>query len=167
MSQAPRGWSPYSNPGGKEYGGNEAHVYLTYGTISQEGVAQLISDLRVGPDNVFYDLGSGLGQVCMQVFQEAKVRKSVGIELNEQRHNLAKLNEKRSTGARGLFRELLFRNENFAETDFSDATVIFCASITFSYETLFLLAEKAARCLRLRYFVSMKRLREPLHLALI
>ncbi len=52
------------------------------------------------------------------------MRKSVGIEIHDERHQFAKRFE--TSEADG--RELRFRNENFVQSDLSDATVIFTCS---------------------------------------
>jgi len=56
------------------------HIYPTYGTILPAGIDRLIADLQLTPSDVFYDLGSGIGNVCTQVFAQTPVRKCVGIE---------------------------------------------------------------------------------------
>jgi hypothetical protein len=143
------------------------HVYLTYGTISKKGVRQLLKDIPLSANDVFYDLGSGIGNVCMQVFQESRVKKCVGIEYDIERHNHAledareasDVSDVSDVSKRETGRDLQFRNENFMQSDISDATVLFTDSIMFSLKTLRQLETKVrASCPNLRYFVSMRKL---------
>ena len=53
------------------YGGRKStpeqlkqHVYLTYGTISDQGIDAFVKDVQLTESDVFYDLGSGIGNVC-------------------------------------------------------------------------------------------------------
>ena len=105
----------------------------TYGEILPSSVRILLSDLKLTKDDVFYDLGSGVGKVPVQVYFESPVKKSVGIEFSSTRHNLAmgvldvlKEQDKLQEG-----RDLVFLREDIAKTDFKDATVIFIASTCF------------------------------------
>lgn len=127
------------------------HIYPTYGTILPAGIDRLIADLQLTPSDVFYDLGSGIGNVCTQVFAQTPVRKCVGIEQNPRRH--AKATPRSEPG-----RSLQFRCANFAHEDISDATVLFMDSVMFSGDTLTMLEHKALACPRLRYYVSMKKM---------
>ena len=50
----------------------EQHIYLTYGTISDEGIKKLLDDIhKLNSDDVFYDLGSGIGKMyvntCLKI----------------------------------------------------------------------------------------------------
>ena len=65
---------------------NSDHVYDTYGTIEPMGVRKVLDVVNIGPSDVFYDLGSGIGNVVVQVFKETNARKCVGIEIDANRH---------------------------------------------------------------------------------
>ena len=61
------------------YGGRKStpeqlkqHVYLTYGTISDQGIDTFVKDVQLTESDVFYDLGSGIGNVCDRVFKKKK-----------------------------------------------------------------------------------------------
>lgn len=57
-----------------------------YGEITMSSIDKLIDHLRMGPKDVFFDLGSGVGKVVIQVAANSKVKKAVGIELSKTRH---------------------------------------------------------------------------------
>ena len=129
------------------------HVYLTYGEILPESVSLLINDIQyIDSNDVFYDLGSGTGKVCLQFINETEVKKSCGIEFDKKRYDES-LNLLSKTN-----KNLQFINTNFIDYDFSDATIIFTDSIMFSDETLSILENKAYHCPNLKYFISMKKL---------
>ena len=45
----------------------EDQVWAQYGYITYEGIAMMLDSLRLTQEDVFYDLGSGIGNVCAQV----------------------------------------------------------------------------------------------------
>ncbi|KAL3210258.1 hypothetical protein MRX96_037304 [Rhipicephalus microplus] len=51
-----------------------------YGETSFEFVAQMINELEFTPDDVFIDLGSGVGQVVLQVASSTPCKMCIGIE---------------------------------------------------------------------------------------
>lgn len=130
------------------------HVYLTYRTISDEGIDAFVRDIGITKDDVFYDLGSGVGNVCDRVFKTTYVRKCVGIEYDNDRYNYSvPLNRRTSS------REVRFIQGNFMDQDWSDATILFMDSIMFSEDTLKEIEIKARQsCPHLRYVISMKSL---------
>src|SRR5207302_804459 len=73
-------------PGEKEEGAKEK-VYLTYGEILYPSVDSLIDYLEdLSSDDVFYDLGSGIGKVPLQFFLKTPVKKACGIEASKTRN---------------------------------------------------------------------------------
>lgn len=130
------------------------HVYLTYGTISNEGIDMFLQDVPLNENDVFYDLGSGVGNVCDHVFKKTPVRKCVGIEYDNDRF----LESKELAKKEGK-RQMTFIQGNFMHQDWSDATVLFMDSIMFSEDTLKQIEHKAlTTCQHLRYVISMEKL---------
>lgn len=60
-----------------------------YGEITGRGFTSLAERLRLGPDDVFVDCGSGLGLSVSQAAREFGVRRSYGVEFSTSRHDLA------------------------------------------------------------------------------
>uniref|UniRef100_A0A915IHT8 Histone-lysine N-methyltransferase, H3 lysine-79 specific n=1 Tax=Romanomermis culicivorax TaxID=13658 RepID=A0A915IHT8_ROMCU len=54
-----------------------------YGETSFELISRMLEDVKLTDDDVFVDLGSGVGQVVIQVAGSSKVSKCVGIEKSE------------------------------------------------------------------------------------
>jgi len=64
-----------------------------YGELTTEGVHSLIEILDLSAEDVFWDLGCGVGKAVVQVALETNVRASMGVELSTSRikHGLASL----------------------------------------------------------------------------
>lgn len=62
---------------------------LQYGEVTYEGMGSLYSAIDLGPDDVFYDLGSGVAKLVLYVALRGKVASSIGIEVGNRRHALA------------------------------------------------------------------------------
>tara|TARA_B110001450_G_C17488636_1_gene427340 strand:- start:116 stop:709 length:594 start_codon:yes stop_codon:yes gene_type:complete len=61
----------------------------TYGEITYEGFKQCFKGIST-KDKVFYDLGSGIGKLVVYNGLEKKFKKTIGVELNKNRHLIAK-----------------------------------------------------------------------------
>lgn len=66
--------------------------------------------------DVFYDLGCGVGQLCVVAVTEFGVRKAVGIEMHHGRAEKAAARVKEL----GLSDRIEIRNEDFMESDIHD-----------------------------------------------
>ena len=100
------------------------NVNLLYGFIKDEGIKTILARITLHPTDVFYDLGSGVGNVCKYVFDHSSVKKCVGIEYDEDRYlESLPLVKKESN------RLLTYEHGNFLDKNWSDATVIFMDSI--------------------------------------
>jgi len=96
----------------------------TYGEIKEEGIKSLIKQFQEyfdDPNAVFYDLGSGKGDMVIYIASNTNVKKACGIELHTERCNEAK----EKLNAVDL-NNVSFINENFLDSDISDATIIYC-----------------------------------------
>ena len=66
-----------------------AKIYLTYGEILFASVEILMSKLILDKNDVFCDLGSGIGKMAMQVFMTTAVKESFGVEASNERYQRA------------------------------------------------------------------------------
>ncbi|MEX0940683.1 MAG: hypothetical protein WDZ41_04955 [Candidatus Babeliales bacterium] len=118
----------------------------TYGEITDKGVQILIDDLKLTKQDIFYDLGSGVGRMVTKVYLDSPVKKSVGIELSDSRHKQAlhikKMLEKKDKLEKN--RALQFKKENILKSDIDDATVIYLASTCMSDEFMQQITDKLA-----------------------
>lgn len=104
-----------------------------YGEIPYDSAAHILSDLNLSKQDVFYDLGCGVGKLVHQVYLTTPVKRSVGIELSKTRFNIAESCRKQTTidDHTTTGRDLIFLNQNINATNFSDATVCFISGLTF------------------------------------
>lgn len=115
-----------------EIGGEQAH---TYGDSELDPILQLVNLMRtkpVGPQDVFYDLGSGNGRLAMLVAAISNTALSVGVELSPTRHTQAiaaqEMMVKRSPGDvnHQLFvNRLKYFCSNILDHDLADATLVY------------------------------------------
>lgn len=148
-------------PGEKETG-EKSKVYLTYGEILYPSVSKFISYLDVNENDVFCDLGSGIGKVALQFFLKTPVKKAYGIEYSETRNKMA---EKVYAQVKHEFPELFkggrtldCASANFLEADIKDATIIYSCSTCFSEELLSDMGKLIDTCPNIKYLVSMKQI---------
>ena len=57
----------------------QSEFALTYGELTYEGASALGEILDLGPDDVFYDLGSGLGRAVLQAHLQWGVGRAAGV----------------------------------------------------------------------------------------
>eukprot|EP00440_Ansanella_granifera_P005381 gb/GFBE01005840.1/.p1 GENE.gb/GFBE01005840.1/~~gb/GFBE01005840.1/.p1 ORF type:complete len:295 (+),score=52.85 gb/GFBE01005840.1/:1-885(+) len=62
---------------------------LQYGEVTYQGMEPLYDALDLGKDDVFYDLGCGVGKLVLYVALRGEASRSVGLEVGERRHILA------------------------------------------------------------------------------
>ncbi|CCD69916.1 Histone-lysine N-methyltransferase, H3 lysine-79 specific [Caenorhabditis elegans] len=112
----------------------------TYGETNPEQLISIIDELNIGPQDVFVDLGSGIGQLVCLTAAYAKCKKSVGIELSQVPSNFAQ-------DLAGYFKKFMshfgknhgkfehiqgdFLNPKFKQLICEEATVIFINNFAF------------------------------------
>jgi hypothetical protein len=154
-------------PGEKE-AGEEKKVFLTYGEILYPSVDKFLNYIGdVSEEDVFYDLGSGIGKVALQTFLRTPIKKACGIEFSETRNRHAEQVYKQvHTEFPELTagRDLKCLTGNFLEIDISDATIIYTCSTCFNEELLSDIGQVIDRCPNIRYVVSLKQIPSKLSL---
>src|SRR3990167_10311227 len=118
----------------------------TNGEILYTSINKLLSLIPLTQDDVFFDLGSGVGKIVLQVFLKTPVKEAAGIEL------LPELHEKAVIAAQKIQRDLPeFYADNrkltmiqgsFLDTAFSNATVVFIGATCFPPSLLNALGKK-------------------------
>ena len=118
----------------------------TYGEIMPTATDRLIEHLAMKGDDVFYDLGSGVGKVVLHVAMRAPIRRVVGVELARRRHRIARrmLDHVRATGLVRA-RECELRCADFMRVPMGDATVVYTCSTAFPTPFMNELAARLAR----------------------
>lgn len=118
----------------------------TYGEIMPTATDRLIEHLCMRADDVFYDLGSGVGKVVLHVAMRAAIKRCVGVELARGRHRIARgvLAEVRALGLLRA-RECELRCADFMRVPMLDATVVYTCSTAFSTPFMNELCARLAR----------------------
>jgi SAM-dependent methyltransferase len=130
---------------------SNAHVY---GEPSVQATDLILRRLRVGADDVVYDLGCGRAFFLMQSLLTTPLRKAVGLELATSRIAIARLARQKLLDQGLLQGKILdLREQDIAETDLGDATVVFMDSVFFSDQLLGTVARNMARARNLRAVV--------------
>jgi hypothetical protein len=135
-------------------------IFLTYGEILYPGINAMITNLDINDNDVFYDLGSGIGKVALQVFLKTSVKKACGIEASDARHRCA---EKIYKSVKKEYSELFVKERelesiqgNFLLHPIQEATIIFCDSVCFSEEVLKDIGAILNDCSKLKHVISSK-----------
>jgi len=140
----------------KELSATQGPKAWTYGEITFEGVQILKQELGSINDGVFYDLGSGLGRMTLQVFLDWAVRRAVGVELSEHRHRRAvralEQLEPHIKACSG--RTIEFRNENLLQSKMNDATVVYLACTCWDADFMQEVMDKLRPLQHLQWIVS-------------
>ncbi|MEM7496045.1 MAG: hypothetical protein AAF471_08010, partial [Myxococcota bacterium] len=95
----------------------------TYGEITIGGADQLLEAFDLTAKDIFYDLGSGRGQLVLHAALATPARKSIGIELSRMRHDEAVRAFERVTASGALHpKRVELRLADILQDDWSDAT---------------------------------------------
>jgi len=140
-----------------------------YGEMTYESLFLLASELHMTRDDIFYDLGSGVGKPSMFFHLCSPSKKSVGIELSSTRHQIA-LQAKLQLQQLGYLdpeRELNYIEANFLQEDLSDATVILLCNTCFSDELNLTCADQLSRLKTGLRIIALRRLPETPLLGLV
>ena len=129
----------YENKGGYTISDEERNFILKndghpqYGEIPFDSAAHILDDLNLSRQDVFYDLGSGVGKLVLQAYLTTPVKRSIGIELSKTRFDIAESCRQQAATDDHITpgRDLLFLNQNINATNLSDATVCFISGLTF------------------------------------
>jgi hypothetical protein len=130
-----------------------------YGEITFTGLQKLIDYLKLGPRDVFFDLGSGVGKVILQIGMTTRVKKAVGIELATSRCQRAKRVLKKAE-REALVKEgkCQFLNQDILKADLSEATVLYSCSTAFPMTFMRKLAAKLSALGKPFYFVTLQKM---------
>ncbi len=123
----------------------------TYGEISYDSLQYILDREPFSPNDIVYDLGSGVGKVVMQIFLNTPAHKVIGLELSASRNSNAQqalnsfqsmLHYSRYKYINNKKRELAFHNEDILKANIDDATIIYMCSTCFAPELLEKLVDK-------------------------
>lgn len=128
---------------------------------SDKGIREAFKLAGVKNTDVIYDLGSGDGRTLIIAAKEFGAR-AVGVEIDPLRFYISKL----LIMLNGLSDKVEVRKENFLESDFSDATIIFVYLVPKALKKLkpkFLELKKETRIVSINYEAPLKEVRSIDH----
>jgi hypothetical protein len=139
-----------------------ANANELYGELYFYSVVKLLKYLEITEEDNFLDIGSGLGKIVFQIFLTTKAKTCTGIEINNQRHNIAwKIKDKIEEQLPEMFnknRNLTLLNEDFLKYEFNGITLIYICSTVFSYELLTAVSQKINEMKSVRKVASFRKL---------
>ncbi|MHB1947755.1 MAG: class I SAM-dependent methyltransferase [Gammaproteobacteria bacterium] len=109
------------------------HIYETSGEILYSSINKLFSIFPLNEQDVFVDLGSGIGKIVLQIFLTTPVKKAYGIEIVNESYQRALMAAQKIRKDLPDFysegRELHFLLGNFLENSLEGTTVALVNSI--------------------------------------
>jgi len=116
------------------------NLSATQGEILSGSINQIIAEIPFQEDDVFYDLGCGLGKIVLQIFLNTPVKEACGIEFVPELHQQSLELEKRLRLDWPQFyqgqRKIRLILGNFLESSLQGATILLINSTCFSQSTL-------------------------------
>ena len=116
----------------------ENALYETYGEILYPSVSYLLTLIEPRVDDIFVDLGSGVGRLVVQVFLTTLVKQAYGIEIVDSLHQQALLARQCLLDEVPDFfandRQLNFRLGSFLEIPLHAATIAMVCSTCYSLD---------------------------------
>jgi len=102
-----------------------------YGEIIFDEFVELLKKVNPKKDDIFYDLGSGLGKPCLAISLAFEIKKAVGIELLADFIKASKEVYEKVKEIFSEINEIEFREENLLETNLEEATIVFIHATCF------------------------------------
>jgi SAM-dependent methyltransferase len=129
-----------------------------YGELSEASALRLLAWLAPGPEDVLFDLGCGVGKLCLVAASVTPVGRVVGVELSRHHHGVA---TDVLAGLPALASRVSFVRDDLRRVDLSDATIVYACSTCFPDPVRAALAAAAHAAPRLRALVSTRALPPP------
>ncbi|WP_028388945.1 hypothetical protein [Legionella fairfieldensis] len=117
---------------------NQDALEYVYGEIDFESFVALLGLCKPDISTVFYDLGSGTGKAVLACAMVFNVQKCCGVELFASLHQSALKQQQRLShipAYRDKAARIEFKQANFFDTQFTDASLIFVNATAFLGET--------------------------------
>lgn len=135
-------------------------IELTYGEILYPSMEKLLSKISLSEEDIFIDLGSGLGKLVLQVFLCTRVKEACGIEIIPTLHKQALLAAERVERELPAFycndRRLYFLQGSFLELPLERASIVLIGSPCFSPTMLDTLAQIISNIPRIHTVLTLR-----------
>ena len=118
------------------YNSNNPDFVNTYGEITHNGFKKGLKGIYT-KNKIFYDLGSGIGKLVMYSGLEKNFKKSIGVELNHIRHNMAKdvlknIKKQLKGGDKKKAYNIEFVNDSLFNKNYFNGDVYFISNLCFT-----------------------------------
>jgi SAM-dependent methyltransferase len=135
------------------------HICHTFGELLTPSLMALLKILPLTPQDVFLDLGSGMGKLALTVYLRTCLQHVIGVEgsnayfaqgiqvIQNLRQHIPDLFSK---GKLDLI------HGNFLDFDFKQATIIYTCSTCFTQELLWLIGDKINQATNVNHVLSLK-----------
>ncbi len=138
----------------------QSQVCITYGELLYPSVQKILNYLSLTEEDIFLDLGGGLGKCALQVFMQSNVKKVIAIEASTVLYNQAYIAKSKLKGDFPFFweehRELQLYCANFLQSDWQGATVVYSCSTCFTQELLVSIGNKINEYPHIQQVVSLR-----------
>lgn len=123
-----------------------------YGEPTGESVARLLRWMRPRADDVFADLGSGTGRICLQAAETSAVGRVLGVEISRQRAGIAEVAARRWLADRPTEPADRVRlvHRDLRDVDLSEVTLVWAGATCFPAPLLRHVAHTLGRLATLR-----------------
>ena len=113
---------------------NKNDVVETYGEILPKGVSEIINNISIDKNDVFFDLGCGCGKVVTQFYYQTCVKSSNGVEFSTTRFSQAQEIKEKIKKNEVIANKLNFYRSSFVNKnlDLSHGTIFYSCSTCFS-----------------------------------
>ncbi len=135
------------------------HICHTFGELLTPSLMKLLKLLPLSPEDVFLDLGSGMGKLALTVYLRTCLKTVIGVEgssayYEQGIHTLQNLRQH----IPNLFSKgkLELIQGNLFDFDFNQATMIYTCSTCFTQELLWLIGEKINQATNVAHVLSLK-----------
>ncbi len=159
LYQDVNGYLKYTPEEKNHYTNND--VCITYGEVLYLSLIAFAKQIQLGPQDVFLDLGSGLGKICSSILLGTSCRQAIGIEASGRLHEQAiKILPKVVSFLVAEHKKLNLIQGNFLAPELlpeiKHATVVFINSTAFTYDLLDKIAVVLNQCPNIRAVLSFK-----------
>lgn len=153
------GYLKYSKEQRSDYLSHD--VCLTYGEVHYLSLIQFAEEIKLQAEDVFLDLGSGLGKICTSILLGTSCKQVIGIEASSLLHQQAiKVLPKLDSFLEPEHKKIRLLEGNFLAPEMlpeiKKATVVFINSTAFTYDLLDKIADMLNQCPNIRAVLSFK-----------
>lgn len=135
------------------------HICHTFGELLTPSLIKVLNTINITPEDVFLDLGSGMGKLALTVYLRTQMNHVIGVEGSKEYHVQAvNIFQNLRQQVPDLFSKgkLDLILGNFLDFDFNQASIIYSCSTCFTQELLWLIGDKINQSPNVKQVLSLK-----------